>query len=174
MAEQLVLVKPSARRQQEYLAYYEEWKQSGEPFVPWVAGREPYDFGAYLAFLASEGSEESIPAGWVPHSTYWLVNGEDKILGVVNIRHRLNEHLYNAGGHIGYGIRPSERRKGYATAILALALDKTRELGLERVLVVCDRDNTGSEKTIRGNGGVLESEFTEADGNVVRRYWIAL
>ncbi|MED1722225.1 GNAT family N-acetyltransferase [Brevibacillus parabrevis] len=174
MSEAPYLVKPSVERKQEYLAFYEEWKQSGEPFVPWVIGHDPHDFETYLAFMEREGKEENLQAGWVPHSTYWLVDGKEQIVGAVNIRHRLNERLLNVGGHIGYGIRPSERRKGYATAILAQALDKTRELGLERVLVVCDSHNIGSEKTILGNGGVFESEVIEEDGNVVRRFWIRL
>ena len=68
----------------------------------------------------------NIPETWVPDSTYWLVTDENKIVGAVNIRHSLTEHLFNAGGHIGYGIRPSERRKGYATKLLALSLEKRR------------------------------------------------
>ncbi len=88
----------------------------------------------------------NIPETWVPDSTYWLVTDENKILGAVNIRHSLTEHLFNAGGHIGYGIRPSERRKGYATKLLALSLEKTKELDITKVLVVCDAVNTASEK----------------------------
>ncbi|UUZ86883.1 GNAT family N-acetyltransferase [Paenibacillus sp. P26] len=110
----------------------------------------------------------------VPHTTYWLVNEEKKVLGAVNIRHRLNAKLLNSGGHIGYGIRPSERRKGLATALLHLALQKTRELGLDQVLVVCDKGNIGSERTILKNGGVFDSEYMEPNGNIVRRFWIPL
>ncbi len=95
-------------------------------------------------------------------------------MGAVNIRHSLTEHLFNAGGHIGYGIRPSERRKGYATKLLALSLEKTKELDITKVLVVCDAVNTASEKTILHNGGLRDDDFTEEDGNVVRRYWIEL
>lgn len=174
MEEKLSLVKPSYEYEAEYLSFYEEWKNSQEPIVPWVVEKEPYDFAHYLQFLESEKDENNLPADFVPHSTYWLHDENRRIVGAVNIRHRLNERLLNVGGHIGYGIRPSERRKGYATAILAKALDKTRELGLEKVLVVCDHWNTASEKTIVNNGGVLESEFTEEDGNVVRRFWITL
>lgn len=79
-----------------------------------------------------------------------------------------NRHI---GGHIGYGIRPSERRKGYATVLLNLALIKARELGIQRALVTCDRDNIGSAKTIMNNGGVLDSE-DEVDGTIIQRYWV--
>jgi len=174
MEEQLSLVKPSVEHYEEYLSFYEEWKNSNEPIVPWVVEKEPYDFTQYLHFLESEKDENNLPADYVPHSTYWLVKEDGRVVGAVNIRHRLNERLLNVGGHIGYGIRPSERQKGYATAILAKSLEKTRELGLDKVLVVCDHWNTPSEKTIRNNGGVLESELTEEDGNVVRRFWITL
>lgn len=166
------LAKPSEELRDAYFSFYEEWKNSGERIVPWVVEKDPSDFEAYLNYLREEESADNLPPGWVANSTYWLVNEEGRIAGAVNIRHDLNEKLRNSGGHIGYGVRPSERRKGYATAILAKALEKTKELGIARVLVVCDRGNTASEKTILKNGGVLESEFTESDGNVVRRFWI--
>lgn len=169
------LVRPSTDYRRQYISFYEDWRKSGEDIVPWVVERNPADFGAMVDFLYAQDSEEKLnDANWVPHSTYWLVDEWEKIVGAVNIRHRLNARLLNSGGHIGYGIRPSERRKGYAAALLALALDKTRELGLEQVLVVCDKGNIGSERTIVKNGGRLESEYTEDDGNVVRRFWIGL
>lgn len=116
----------------------------------------------------------NLPESWVPDSTYWLVTDNNRIVGAVNIRHSLTEHLFNAGGHIGYGIRPSERRKGYATKLLELSLEKTKKLNITRALVVCDEVNTASEKTILHNGGVRDDDFIEEDGNVVRRFWIEL
>ena len=92
-------------------------------------------------------------------------------LGAVNIRHKLNEKLLLNGGHIGDGIRPSERGKGYGTRMIALALEKCRELGIDRVLMVCDRNNAASARTIVKNGGVMENEI-EVDGVVEQRYWI--
>lgn len=77
------------------------------------------------------------------------------------------------GGHIGDGIRPSERRKGYATAMIALALDECKKLGISRVLMCCDKDNVGSVRSIIKNGGVLENEV-EGNGHIVQRYWIQL
>lgn len=87
---------------------------------------------------------------------------------------RLQEQLLQSGGHIGYGIRPSERQKGYASRMLALALERLRSLGVSEALLVCDKENTGSEKTIVKNGGVLEYEFTEDNGNIVKRFWVKL
>ena len=92
-------------------------------------------------------------------------------MGAVNIRHWLNERLLLDGGHIGDGVRPSQRRKGVATRMIALALEECRKLGIDRVLMVCHKDNIGSAKSIRNNGGVLENEIT-VDGVVEQRYWI--
>ena len=75
-------------------------------------------------------------------------------------------------GHIGDGIRPSERKKGYATEMVRLALIECKKLGIERVLMICDKENIGSAKSIIKNGGVLENEFVNSDGNTIQRYWI--
>ena len=96
----------------------------------------------------------------------------DRVLAMVDIRHSLTDYLHNVGGHIGYGVRPAERRKGYATLILAEALKKCDELGINRVLVTCNDDNIGSAKTIVKNGGIEDKSFIEEDGTVVRRFWI--
>jgi predicted acetyltransferase len=175
MVYSVKLVKPIIDLNDEYISFYEDWKESAEDMVPWVIERDPTDFQNMVDFLYSQDSEAKInTTNLVPHSTYWLLNEEKKIVGAVNIRHRLNQKLLNSGGHIGYGIRPSQRRKGYATTLLTLALKETKELGLEKVLVVCDKSNIGSERTIIKNGGVFESEYIEDNGNIVRRFWINL
>ena len=94
-------------------------------------------------------------------------------MGAVNIRHCLNDHLLLCGGHIGDGIRPSERRKGYATQMIGLALKECRKIGIKKVLMVCDKDNIGSAKSIIRNGGILENEVLE-NGKIKQRYWIDL
>ncbi|CAM3727233.1 GNAT family N-acetyltransferase [Mesobacillus thioparans] len=172
MADGVYLVKPNIELEEEYLDFYNEWKESGEDMIPWVISKDPADFAGMVQFLLDNEKGVNIPKGWVKDSTYWLVNDNKKVLGVVNIRHGLTEKLFNIGGHIGYGIRPSERRKGHATNILAYSLEKTKELGIDKVLVVCDADNIGSARTIINNGGVEDASFTEEDGNVVKRFWI--
>jgi len=103
-----------------------------------------------------------------------MEEGRPKILGVVNICHRITEDMLATDGHIYYAVAPSERRKGYATQQLRLALDICREMGIGPVLVTCDRDNIASAKVIQNNGGVLEDERMSGDGRVFQRYWITL
>ncbi|SDM59704.1 Predicted acetyltransferase [Bacillus sp. OK048] len=172
MEYQLSLIKPTAALKDEYLSFYNEWVESKESMVPWVIKKDPSNFEAMVQFLNDNEQGENLPQGWVPDSTFWLINQDKRILGVVNIRHQLTEFLLNSGGHIGYGIRPSERRKGYATKLLSLSLEKAKELGIRKALVVCNEDNTGSFKTIINNGGIPDSDFIEDDGNIIKRFWI--
>ncbi|MFP7299225.1 GNAT family N-acetyltransferase [Neobacillus niacini] len=172
MESRVSLVKPTVDLKEEYLSFYQEWLDSKEDMIPWVIKRDPSNFEEMVQFLRNNEQGQNLPEGWVPDSTFWLINQDKRILGVVNIRHRLNENLLNRGGHIGYGIRPSERMKGYATKLLSLALEKSKELGINKALVVCDEENTGSFKTIVNNGGIPDSDFVEEDGNVIKRFWI--
>ena len=152
----LQLVKMSEKFKPQLLDMMDEWTKTGENIIPWAIRKVDYhDFDAYLKSL-----EESEPKeGYVPASTFFAYDRErDILVGAVDIRHSLNEALLLDGGHIGDGVRPSERRKGYATAMIALALDECRKLGIEKVLMVCNKENTGSAKSIQNNGGVLENE----------------
>lgn len=118
---------------------------------------------------------ETCPQDHVPADIYIAVrNSDNKIVGVIDLRHHINNPVLRAwGGHIGYSIRPSERRKGYAKEMLRQNLIHAKQLGLSRVMITCDYDNYGSEKTILANGGVLEKEI-EVDGKVMKKYWISL
>lgn len=168
------LTRPTIELKSEYLSFYQEWQESGEEMVPWVISKDPSNFQEMIQFLLDSEKGINLPENWVPDSTFWLVNEQNKVVGAVNIRHRLTDKLFNCGGHIGYGIRPSERRKGYATKLLSLSLEKAKELGIHKVLVVCDESNIGSKKTILNNGGVPDTDFIEEDGNIVKRFWIEL
>ena len=95
------------------------------------------------------------------------------MVGAVNIRHELNDYLLNYGGHIGDGVRPSERRKGYASTIIGLSLKECQKLNIDKVLLVCDKDNIGSAKSIKNNGALLENEI-DKDGKIIQRYWIEI
>lgn len=171
--KELALIEPSVKLAAEYREMRAEWLATGEKLTPFVLKMDPGDFPAMVAKLEGYSRGDGIPDTFVPHTTYWLVNEARRILGVVNIRPRLNESLMVRGGHIGYGVRPSERGKGYATEMLRLALEKTKAMGLERALLTCDRENTASARVIVKNGGVLESEIL-LDGAIVQRYWIEM
>jgi predicted acetyltransferase len=170
----LRLVKASNRNKDLICDMLDEWYASGETIVPYVIRRIDYhDYDFYWRNL--EISEpKAHKRGLVPDSTWFALDEERNIIvGAVNIRHFLNEGLLLDGGNIGDGIRPSERRKGYATEMIRLALEKCKELGIYHILMVCDKDNTGSAKSIRNNGGVLENEPV-VDGEIEQRYWIDL
>ena len=126
----------------------------------------------YIQRTEDHSKGENLPEYWVPATTYWLVdNGE--FVGHVNIRHRLNDHLEKVGGHIGYAVRPSSRNKGYGTKILALALPKAKELGLQKVLVTCDESNVASQKIIEKCKGQFQDKVPGEDEPKLR-YWIEL
>ena len=124
----------------------------------------------YLQRLASLQDGENVPASWVP-ATFLVAEDEGQIVGRVSIRHQLNEYLETRGGHIGYGVRPAFRGRGYATEILKRALDMARDLGVNRVLVTCNDANVSSAKVIEKAGGILENIIEEGDEKI-RRYWI--
>lgn len=105
------LIKPTAELQEEYLSFYLDWKESNEPIVPWVVSKDPADFAGMIRFLEDNEQGKDLPDGYVRNSTLWLVTETNRIVGAVNIRHELNEKLLESSGHIGYGIRPSERQK---------------------------------------------------------------
>jgi len=132
------------------------------------------DFPRYVQRLLSEQGQPSPQPGRVPATVLWLVEGQTYI-GRVNLRHRLNPRLRRIGGHIGYEIRPSLRRRGYGRQALALALQRARALKLRRVLLVCDAENGASQRVIEANGGILEGIFQVSDpAHAIRRYWISL
>lgn len=169
------LIKMSEEYKAELLEMLAEWKAdieinntNGSPWA--IFKNDVSDFDYYLDNLESCEPKD----GFVPDSTFFCLDKDKDILvGAVNIRHYLNDFLLKAGGHIGDGIRPSQRRKGYATAMISLALEECKKLGISKVLMCCEKSNIGSAKSIINNGGVLENEV-EVDGAIVQRYWISL
>ena len=148
-----------------------EWYSSGEKIIPYAIRRLDYhNFEYYCENLEVKHTNE----GLVPDSTFFCLDENRNIMvGAVNIRHYLNEALLLNGGHIGDGVRPSERRKGIATKMIGLALEECRKLGIDKVLMVCEKDNIGSAKSIINNGGVLENEIV-VGGVTEQRFWITL
>ena len=168
---ELKLVKLEAKYRRHLEEMMAEWHDAGEKIVPYAIRKNDYrDFDYYLQHLEIKVETD----GRVPDSTLFCLDKEREIfVGAVNIRHYLTEAMLLNGGHIGDGVRPSERRKGIATKMIALALDECKKLGIHRVLMVCDRENIGSAKSIQKNGGVLENEVI-VDGVTEQRYWIEI
>jgi len=169
----LTLVYPSVRYEAEFRDMMAEWEQTGEKIEPFVLRMDDEDFAAYVSALERMKTEPTGHRKTVNSSTFWSIDGEGRMIGAVNIRHELNEHLLKIGGHISFGIRPGARRRGYAVEQLRLALSEAGSLGLSRVLVTCDEDHEGARRTILRCGGVLENE-TFFNGKRVQRYWIDL
>ncbi len=153
----------------EWIAYNEQHPETNRS--PKAIFKNDYhDFDYYLENLEIREDKN----GLVPDSTFFCLDDQRNIIvGAINIRHNLNDHLLKYGGHIGDGVRPSERRRGYATKMIRLALKECKKLGIKRVLVVCEKNNVGSSKSIINNGGILENEVIE-DGKIYQRYWIDL
>ncbi len=122
-------------------------------------------------FTHDDGNERPL----VSHSLFWLVDDET-FIGSISIRYHLNDFLEQHAGHIGYGVRPSMRREGYAIKMLTLGLEVLRSRGISRVLLAAEEYNIGSWKTIESNGGVMENKIPSiyVDGQVTRRYWIEI
>ena len=172
------LVKLSKKYENQLKDMLEEWilfnNTHDTDHSPYAIFKNDYhDFDFYLSDMI-EGETKS-PSGYVPSTTYFALDEERNIfVGAVNIRHYLNDRLLKDGGHIGDGIRPSERKKGYATEMIKLALPICKELGIDKVLMVCNKDNIGSKKSIIKNGGILENEIVDDNGIIEERYWINL
>jgi predicted acetyltransferase len=131
----------------------------GTDLAQWPPGwADPRVFADYVAVVRAEAHPDTPrPGGRVPSTTLWWTD-DDGYVGRLAIRHRLNDFLLERGGHIGYDVRRSKRRRGHATAMLRAALPIAAGLGLDRVLVTCDDDNVGSRAVIEANGGVFEDQ----------------
>ncbi|MHB1314319.1 MAG: GNAT family N-acetyltransferase [Christensenellales bacterium] len=173
--EDIMLVSPAKEHEAQMLGYKKEFEENGDSMDGSAMLHQMDDYGAWLALLSDNAKEETVQAGLVPSSAYLAVRKCDgRVVGMIHIRHRLNDYLYRLGGHIGYSVRKSERQKGYAKAMLGLALQKCRALGLEKVLVTCYKTNAASIKTILAHGGVLENEVSDKGETPTQRYWITL
>ena len=166
------LVKPSAAYGKYYLSYLREIRENQEESIPFVLQYDAADIHSLVKRFENDAQGIDLPAGFVPHTTYWLVKDDVQVLGVSNLRHWLTPGLELEGGHIGIGVRPSERGQGYGRLLLKETLIQARALGICRVLMTCDQNNTASIKTIQKNGGVLDSELPKPNGTVIQRYWI--
>jgi predicted acetyltransferase len=169
------LIEPRADLEASHRSFVDEFRANGEELVPWVIGEPCADFADYVARLKAAAKGVGLRPGHVPHSTFWLVDGSLEIVAISNLRHALTDYLLKWGGHIGYGVRPSRRRQGYASEILRQSLLEARRLGLRKVRLTCDKDNVASSRAILRNGGELDGEELMPElQRIVSRYWVSL
>ena len=172
--DKIILVKPDLSYADEIIKYKEE-SLAESPLINGSAGLDRFSsIEIWFEELKKRSCEDTVPKGLVPSSTYLAVREKDNyIVGMIDIRHYLNEYLTQAGGHIGYGVRKTERNKGYAKQMLKLALEKCKELKIKKVLITCDEDNIASEKVILSANAKLE-DIRNVDGENKKRFWIDL
>lgn len=180
----LELATPHPRFHRSYLAAADEFVAAGEElyanipslrpggFLPELRYtreelEDPEAFARLAHWIASQKEPKARrPHGMVPWTELWMaVDGE--YVGRISVRHELTELLLTWGGHVGYSVRPSARRRGYASRALAMMLPVAAGLGIDPVLVTCDTDNEASRRTIERNGGVYEDT---REGKL--RYWV--
>lgn len=174
--EKLVLKIPTRQFSDQIMSFRQELLQSGSSMDGCGSLRRTENPEDWFREIESLSKKETLPANRVVSTQFLYVRErDDRIVGMIQIRHELNDYLKNYAGHIGYCVRPSERQKGYAKQMLHDCLSYCRKLGLTKVLVACIDSNEASRRTILANGGVYESTVLEPEIAVnLERYWIDL
>jgi predicted acetyltransferase len=164
----LTLEPPSEQLRPGFLDMAADFAAHGES--RYAAAAE--DFAGFLRQIASDEHERALAPGRVPASQFWLMS-DGRMVGCSRLRHWLTEELEYEGGHIGYGIRPSDRGRGLGTSLLRLTMARAAALGIIRVRVTCDASNRASIRVIEKNGGLLDATVrSRTRGEMIRQYWI--
>ena len=165
----IIFKEPKDVSFEQILDYKEEFVLNNE-IIHGAANMTDLSVAEWVQFTENTKYKESVIPGFVTAHTFFA-SDNNKIVGIINARHELNDYLLNFGGHIGYSVRKSERRKGYAKAMLSYTVDFLFSLGLEKVLITCDKMNIASKRTIESCCGILENEVATEDRTTLR-YWI--
>lgn len=167
------LISPTFELESKFREMLQDWNFNNEEPSPWTIDLDTSDFEKYINKLIDASNGIGLEGLLVPHSSFWLIDGNQNILATSNLRHTLNDKLWVTGGHIGYGVTPCARRKGFATKILELTLLEAEKLGIDKALVTCSKRNLGSAKSILKNGGDLWKE-PPMKNRITQYYWIHL
>lgn len=172
----LKLVSPQLQHKEPAEEFKKEFSDSGEHIINGSALFDQMEYSDWLDNTKRNSSPETVRADWVVSSTFFAVRESDgRIVGMIDFRHSIdNDFLSGYGGHIGYSVRLSERRKGYATEMLRQALDFAESIGLSKVMLGCYCNNTASKKTIEKCGGILTETKPYSDGKMMDIYWILI
>lgn len=172
--ENIKLIRPTKEYETQVMNYRHEFIMNQESMDGTGGLRNFENYSEWLEYISDNSNEASVHEGLVPASQFLAISiSDNRLIGMIDIRHKLNEYLYQYAGNIGYSIKKSERRQGYATTILSLALEKAKELNIHKILITCDSENIASAKIIINNGGILENEIPE-DDRITQRYWISI
>lgn len=169
----LKLIRPTAALAEQALDFKAEFFRCGEPIIN---GSELLDqtdrYDVWLAAVTANQSAETVSPDWVVTDTFFAVDETGRIVGIIDLRHTLNDFLKDFG-NCGYSVRPSERRKGYATEMLRLLCAEAKAAGMTALHLSVERDNLPSVRTIVKNGGVYERSFS-FEGKAADIYQITL
>ena len=176
MTEELILKRPDPAYADQIAEYRREFLEAGDSMDGCGALRRLEDPFEWVALTEEFSDPERVPPQLVQATQFLCIRRSDnRLVGMIQVRHTLNDFLEKFGGHIGYSVRPTERRRGYAKKMLEAYLPYCRKLGIQKVLITCLEDNEGSRRTILANGGVYESTVYEPQEKVnLQRYWITL
>lgn len=171
-----ILIRPTSEYASQIIEYRQEFLDAGDSMDGTGPLRRFENPEEYIKICAEYEDPTTIPSHLVPATQFFFIRKSDnKLVGMIQIRHRFNDYLEKYAGHIGYSVRPSERRKGYAKEMLRMTLPFCREIGIDKVMITCIDGNIGSEKTILANGGVYEYTIHEPNENKdLKRFWITL
>ena len=169
------LIRPTKKYKNSFLEYIEEIKRKDElKKIGDAAIKENENFEQMLMRIEKIRYKENLIGAMKPTSVFGMVDN-NKVVGTMNVREELNEFTYYTVGNIGYYVMPAFRNKGYATSALSFAKKYCKSIGLNKILLICSSDNPISEKVIRKNGGVFETEIKAFNENYyLKRYWISL
>lgn len=174
--EEFILLRPTSEYASQIIEYRQEFLDAGDSMDGTGPLRRFENPEEYIKICAEYEDPEKVPSHLVPATQFFFIRKSDnKLVGMIQVRHRFNDYLEKYAGNIGYSVRPSERHKGYAKEMLEMVLPFCRKVGIDKVMIACIDGNIGSEKTILANGGIYESTIHEPNSNRnLKRFWITL
>ena len=174
--EDLILMRPTMAFGDQIMAYRQEFLDAGDSMDGCGPLRKFEDASEYVKICEAYEDPETVPSHLVPATQFLFIRkADDRLVGMIQVRHSMNEYLEKYAGHIGYSVRPSDRKKGYAKAMLKMVLPFCNTLGLHKIMISCIDGNIASKKTILANGGVYEKTVREPNsGRDLKRFWITL
>ncbi len=172
----IYLTKPDLYFFGQYNEMMTEWQTSGTQIAPWFLDKPFENIGDFAEFIQMLDNCErgNLDKKYASTTSYFVTDENGRLIGAASLRHYLTADGFSTWGHIGYGVRPSERLKGHGTNILKMTLEEAKLMKIHKVLMGCHSSNIGSAKVIESCGGVLENTVTDPDdkNETIRRYWI--